>query len=67
MSATNDNILCVGSVDEDLQVSSFSNYGPTVVDVGAPGNGILSTVSDPYANTHTYEFMKGTSMATPLV
>ncbi len=38
------NIVCVGSMTQGDQLSSFSNYGATNVDLGAPGSGILSTV-----------------------
>jgi len=43
--------------------ASFSNYGKNEVDVFAPGVKIYSTV--PGGNT--YQFMQGTSMATPVV
>ncbi|MDP9067241.1 MAG: S8 family serine peptidase [Actinomycetota bacterium] len=38
------NIICVASVTQGDALSSFSNYGATSVDIGAPGSGILSTV-----------------------
>ena len=44
---------------------SYSNYGPTSVDVAAPGDWILSTY--PTALGYDYIKMKGTSMATPQV
>ncbi|MFM6928141.1 MAG: S8 family serine peptidase [Bdellovibrio sp.] len=43
-------------------LSSFSNYGATTVAVGSPGEDILSTVPG-----GTYNYMSGTSMATPFV
>ncbi len=42
--------------------ASYSSYGATTVDLGAPGSGIVSTVP-----TNSYESYKGTSMATPHV
>jgi thermitase len=38
------NLICVASIDNDAARSWFSNYGLTSVDLGAPGNSILSTV-----------------------
>lgn len=56
------NILCVGASNEDDLRASFSNFGPTSVDLFAPGVDIVSTW--PGAN---YLFSQGTSMATPHV
>lgn len=68
-STTIDNVIAVGSTDDDDTVSSFSNVGPEVT-VVAPGRGILSTMPT-YAVTIpaalNYDFLDGTSMATPLV
>jgi thermitase len=36
------NILCVAALDQNYNLASFSNYGKTNVDVGAPGVNILS-------------------------
>jgi thermitase len=54
-------VVSVGSIDPDLSHSSFSNYGANV-DVWAPGRDILTT-----AINGDYEFMSGTSFASPLV
>lgn len=54
-------VVSVGSVDPDLSHSSFSNYGANV-DIWAPGRDILTT-----AINGDYEFMSGTSFASPLV
>ncbi len=72
-----DNIICVAATDQDDKKASFSNYGATNVDVGAPGNNIYSTRSSYTAgNGDTvygdgfaggYMYMNGTSMAAPLV
>lgn len=57
-----DTIISVASTTDTDDLSYFSNYGATTVDLGAPGSDILSTV--PGAAYDTYS---GTSMATPHV
>lgn len=55
-----DNVVAVAALDDDDQRATFSNFGPTTVDVGAPGVDILSTtIGD------TYSTFSGTSMAAP--
>ena len=39
-----DNIICVAATDQDDNLTSWSNYGTTSVDVGAPGKNIYSTI-----------------------
>ncbi len=39
----NANIICVASTTQVGGISSFSNFGATTVDLGAPGSGIEST------------------------
>lgn len=56
------NMLAVASTDYRDALSSFSNYGATTVDLGAPGSSILSTTPG-----NTYQVFSGTSMATPHV
>ncbi|MGH9841108.1 MAG: S8 family serine peptidase [Blastocatellia bacterium] len=56
------NVVAVAATDNRDARSSFSNYGATTVDLGAPGTGILSTVRN-----GGYSFFNGTSMATPHV
>jgi len=56
------NIISVAAVDNKGALASFSNYGLTRVDVGAPGVNIVSTYPDPQ-----YVYMSGTSMAAPHV
>lgn len=56
-----DKVICVGSTGTSDVKSGFSNWGPDWVDVAAPGEDILSTVTGGYAN------FTGTSMSTPLV
>ena len=57
-----DNVISVASITSTDARSSFSNYGATSVDLGAPGSGILSTTPG-----NTYSSYSGTSMATPHV
>ncbi len=40
---TQPNLICVAALDQSYQLATFSNYGSTSVDVGAPGTNILST------------------------
>lgn len=56
------NVIAVASIDSNGALSSFSNYGSSWVDLGAPGGGILSTLPN-----GTYGAYSGTSMATPHV
>ena len=55
------NVLTVGAVDSAGHLASFSNYGPSSVDVAAPGVRIMSTTAG------SYESWDGTSMASPYV
>lgn len=57
-----DNVLSVAAIDRNNNLASFSNYGATTVDLGAPGVSILSTVRN-----GGYSSFSGTSMATPHV
>lgn len=56
------NIIAVASITNTGALSSFSQYGATTVDIGAPGSGITSTLP-----SNTYGSYSGTSMATPHV
>ena len=57
-----DNIISVGNLLFNGRLDDTSNYGPTAVDIAAPGCYILSTIPD-----NSYAFMTGTSMAAPMV
>ncbi len=63
------NVLTVASITSTGAISSFSNYGATTVDIGAPGSGIWSTVpaSSKGKIVASYASYSGTSMATPHV
>jgi subtilisin family serine protease len=56
------NVISVAAIDKVGAKASFSNYGATTVDLGAPGVGIWSTTA-----SNTYSSYSGTSMATPHV
>ncbi|MHC4624783.1 MAG: S8 family serine peptidase [Planctomycetota bacterium] len=55
-------IISVMSTNRNDNKSGFSNYGPATVDLGAPGSEILSC-----KRGNTYQYLNGTSMATPHV
>jgi hypothetical protein len=58
----NTNVIAVASITRNGARSSFSNYGSSWVDLGAPGSEILSSVPlDSFANYN------GTSMSAPHV
>jgi subtilisin family serine protease len=58
----NDNIIAVAAITSSGARSSFSNFGATKVDIGAPGSGVWSTTAK-----NVYSSYSGTSMATPHV
>ncbi|PIE99751.1 MAG: peptidase S8 [Maribacter sp.] len=60
-----DNVITVGALNPKYgseMIASYSNYGKMNVDVFAPGTDIYSTIPH-----NEYEFMPGTSMASPAV
>jgi subtilisin family serine protease len=65
----NSNIITVASITSSGAISSFSNYGATTVDIGAPGSGIYSAipVRSKGQIISSYASYNGTSMATPHV
>ena len=65
----NANIISVASITSTGAISSFSNYGATTIDIGAPGSGIWSSVPGGSRRnpTSSYASYSGTSMATPHV
>ncbi len=62
----NANVIAVASITSTGAISSFSNYGSTTIDIGAPGSGVWSTVPGS-GGTSSYASYNGTSMATPHV
>jgi subtilisin family serine protease len=56
------NVIAVAATDHNDAKASFSSYGATTVDLGAPGVDILSTLPG-----NAYGLLSGTSMATPHV
>lgn len=56
------NLVSVANLQPDGTIAANSNYGPTSVDLAAPGTQILST-----APGGTYDVLTGTSMAAPMV
>jgi thermitase len=69
-----DNVVSVAAFDEDHRRATFSNYG-SWVDISAPGNVIMSTyhmagcggAGTVPGDTGCYNWLSGTSMATPHV
>ena len=61
-SYTSVNLLSVAATDDTDILATFSNYGVTSVDLGAPGVSIYSTIPK-----GTYASYSGTSMASPHV
>ena len=57
-----DNVISIAATDHSDLMASFSTYGLTTVDLGAPGVAIVSTTPG-----DTYSSYSGTSMATPHV
>ncbi len=57
-----DNVVVVASTSAQDQLSWFSNFGKTSVDIGAPGEEIISTLPG-----NKFGLLSGTSMATPFV
>lgn len=60
-----DNWLEIGALNyvmDENMAAPFSNYSAEVVDVFAPGMAIYATTPE-----NTYEFLQGTSMASPVV
>lgn len=65
----NSNIIAVAAITSAGALGSYSNYGATSVDLGAPGSGIYSTVPKKVRGqvVSGYASYSGTSMATPHV
>ena len=63
---TQANIIAVAAITSTGALASYSNYGVTSVDIGAPGSSVYSTIPKT-GNKSGYGSMSGTSMATPHV
>lgn len=63
------NLISVAAIDKNGALASWSNYGATRVDIGAPGVGVVSTLPKAAKGkiTSGYGSYSGTSMATPHV
>lgn len=59
-------IVTVAATDQNDHLASFSSYGATTVDLGAPGTNIMSTATVD-GTSDSYLYLSGTSMATPMV
>jgi thermitase len=64
---TQPNLLCVAALDQNYALAVFSNWGPTSVDLAAPGTNILSTGGGAGSGSSSYDTFNGTSMAAPQV
>jgi subtilisin family serine protease len=60
--ASYDAVISVAAITNSGALAGFSNFGATSVDIGAPGQGILSTTP-----LNGYSVFNGTSMAAPHV
>ncbi|MBO7190280.1 MAG: S8 family serine peptidase [Alistipes sp.] len=65
--------ICVSAMSSDFKAAYYTNYGPGV-NICAPGGDVyygtiftISSTSVEYAYSYGYEYMQGTSMATPHV
>jgi thermitase len=56
------NVVSVAALDNSGQLASYSNYGASSVDLGAPGSSTFSTLPN-----NAYDYLTGTSMAAPFV
>jgi subtilisin family serine protease len=50
-----DNVICVAATDQADRLASFSNWGPSSVDLGAPGTETLSTYPVSYPIDEDFE------------
>lgn len=62
VSAGYDSVISVAAIEQHGDLTGFSNYGATSVDLAAPGDAVYSTVP-----TDSYGVKGGTSMASPHV
>ncbi len=60
------NIVSVVATGQNDELATFSNFGTSTTDIGAPGRRILSTIALDGV-TESYAYQSGTSMAAPHV
>jgi len=60
------NVISVAASDRYDRLARYSDYGPSAVDLAAPGDDIYSTVPG-FVDHSGYASFSGTSMATPFV
>jgi len=58
---THSNLICVAALDQSYALASFSDWGATSVDVGAPGTNVLSSFAGT-ATTYT-DTMNGSGLS----
>ncbi len=65
----NANLISVAALTSTGAIASYSNFGATTIDLGAPGSGIWSSVPKRVSGkvVSSYASYSGTSMATPHV
>lgn len=59
-----DSVVAVSAVDEENKIANFSSRGPDV-ELAAPGVDVYSTLIIPFFHDYYYEYLSGTSMASP--
>lgn len=57
-----DNIISVAATDQNDELASFSNYGATTVDIGAPGENIYSTIDESEVISYDFDNLDSGSM-----
>jgi len=62
----NANVISVAALTSTGTLATYSNYGLTTVDLGAPGSAVYSTIPSK-TGASSYASFSGTSMATPHV
>jgi len=61
------NLISVAATDSNDNLASFSNFGAQTGTMGAPGVGILSTITTSTNAANPYQSFSGTSMSSPHV